>query len=38
VLRYDSQGSFFADSARMMTEHVSSDGRSSLAGGEVLAP
>jgi hypothetical protein len=41
VLRYDSQGSFFADSARMMTDHVASDGSSSnslkRAGGEVLA-
>jgi hypothetical protein len=29
VLRYDSQGSFLADSARTMTDHITADGRSS---------
>jgi hypothetical protein len=41
VLRYDSQGSFFADSARMMTDHVATDGRRSNSlrrqSGEVVA-
>ena len=41
MLRYDSQGSFFADSARMMTDHVASNGRSSnrleRVGGDVIA-